>query len=640
MADFLRSRSLGFLRTSHVLIVFMSVAVIAFVGSSFGLQAQSFRWSELEGPYGGMIEAFAESPNGTLYASSNTGIVRSTDGGSTWTERFEESEHITAEVAFDDGIVMAISRDKTWLVRNYKDFGSWFRYEFYYPLDARYAYNAATLDGTFYLGTDNGLALSRDTGQTWEHVAYEGYEFRSICVTDSVFAGVVGLPTVSDTVGLIVRSFDRGSTWESIALVGMVRLPELYVRGDRILVRFPGTEYEVLGLYSWPIDSDTLAPFDTTPHEYGWVVTEILGNGDVAVIDTNPWDFVLYGPNGEVKERHRLPFWISYATTLYCASDGALYAGTMGAGIHRSTDNGQTWKQVGLESAAEVDDLIPAGNGEYLAAVWNRGLYRVSEDGEWSLLGPESGQFRSVAIDSSGGYWGAERSRVRRSTDQGMTWKDVPIDTPHDFEVVAAPNDSTILLGLSGGILRSTDNGATWEQVHSGVQIAFLETAPNGSIFGARGQFVCRSDDGGATWTDLEFLGGSQFPSAESMLATRSGSILVQGFDELQVLRRSSDNGETWVTLEGGCPTWWFDTMIEADDGIYGLSLCGLYRSTDEGESWEFLIEPPEYILQAKLVLRPDGGLYLAAGSKGIFRLDRSSGVLEWKKAERRLDLR
>jgi photosystem II stability/assembly factor-like uncharacterized protein len=117
---------------------------------------------------------------------------------------------------------------------------------------------------------------------------------------------------------------------------------------------------------------------------------------------------------------------------------------------------------------------------------------------------------------------------------------------------------------------------------------------------GCRGSGVWRSDDGGATWRDLDLPA----PDVFSVAVSPPDGAVYAGC-EPSMLFRSDDDGETWRELESlrsipSAPTWSFPPRpwtshvrwiapSPHDPGILlvGIELGGLMRSDDGGESWE-----------------------------------------------------
>ena len=136
--------------------------------------------------------------------------------------------------------------------------------------------------------------------------------------------------------------------------------------------------------------------------------------------------------------------------TLYETTDGVLFAGTEGAGIFRSTDNGNNWTPV------------------------NTGLYDE----------PTGRSLEVTAIAEKGNkiYVGT-REALYISTDIGNTWQYVStIRVPGSISGIVILNDHIYVSTLLKGVWQSKD-GNSWAQINDGLGTTFhgnlLENDPH-----------------------------------------------------------------------------------------------------------------------------------------------------------------
>ena len=228
----------------------------------------------------------------------------------------------------------------------------------------------------------------------------------------------------------------------------------------------------------------------------------------------------------------------------------------------------------------------------------------------------------------SGGLW--------KTTNRGITWKPVFDDQPSYSigTVTLDPNNPEIVWvgtgeNVSGrhvawgdGIYRSTNGGATWQQMglekseHIGKILVdprdsnTVLVAAEGPLWSTGGQRgVYKTKDSGKTWqlvlkidpntgvTDIEFDPSNPdvIYAAAYQRRRHTWSLLAGG--PKSGIYKSSDNGESWQQTKTGLP--------KGDMGKIGLAVTpanpevvyatieandkekGFYRSLDKGESWE-----------------------------------------------------
>jgi photosystem II stability/assembly factor-like uncharacterized protein len=277
----------------------------------------------------------------------------------------------------------------------------------------------------------------------------------------------------------------------------------------------------------------------------------------------------------------------------------------------------------------------------------SRGSVPVTEDllssMEFRSLGPGfvTGRIQDIAIDPNntnvwyvasafGGLW--------KTVNRGITFEPIfdQKGAAHTLGVVVVdPKDSNVVWLGTGenksqrsahfglGVFKSTDAGKTWRMVglehseHIGMitldprNSDVVYVAAQGPLFapgGDRGLF--KTTDGGETWTNLlqisedtgvnEVLLDPADPDvvyASTYQRRRHVGQLVGGGPESGIYK-STDGGATWRQLTNGLPdtdmgriAMAFDTRGDTPTLLALIpaqnDLSGLYRSADQGETWE-----------------------------------------------------
>lgn len=262
---------------------------------------------------------------------------------------------------------------------------------------------------------------------------------------------------------------------------------------------------------------------------------------------------------------------------------------------------------------------------------------------EFRSLGPGfvTGRIADIAIDPNdpdtwyvatafGGLW--------KTVNRGITFEPVFDQDGAAFTtccVVVDPSDSDVVwLGtgenlsqrsahFGSGLFKSTDAGKTWEQValedseHIGMitldprDSDVVYVAAQGPLFAAGGERgLYKTTDGGESWENVleisedtgvnEVVLDPNNPDivfASTYQRRRRVGQLIGGGPESGIYK-STDAGNSWTELTNGLPdTDMGRIALAIDDRVtpYAIlalvpaqeDLSGLYRSTDQGESWE-----------------------------------------------------
>jgi hypothetical protein len=271
----------------------------------------------------------------------------------------------------------------------------------------------------------------------------------------------------------------------------------------------------------------------------------------------------------------------------------AVYCGTFGNGLFRSTDAGASWKPVGegipyREVMSVAASPLERANGE--AVIW---------------AGTEpSALFRS----EDGGQTWQERPNLR-TLPSSSTWSFPPRPWTHHVRWIAPDpvEEERIFVGIElGGVMRSLDGGATWEDrkpnsQHDSHTLATHLAAP-GRVYEAAGGGYAESADGGATWRrddagmQHHYTWGlavdpgdpSTYVVSASHSARHSHNLASA---ETAVYRKS--NGAPWQAITDGLPdpqgtlAIVFATNRTQPGTFYAATNHGLFHSSDAGAHWE-----------------------------------------------------
>ena len=301
----------------------------------------------------------------------------------------------------------------------------------------RAATGVASQPNVFYIGqVDGGVWKSDDFGRTWNPI-FDGQPTQSIgaiVVAPSnpnvVYVGSgEGLHRPDLSVGDgIYRSTDAGRTWEHLGLRDGEQIPALAVDPrdpNRIFAAVLGHPYganEERGIYR---SLDGGATWKKALYK-----DAETGGSDVQIDPGNP--NVVYAS--------------LWQETLGPWEDGNTYDGTKG-GLFKSTDGGETWKQLTKGLPEDVVHIQVA-----LAASDEKRLYAT------------------VATKHEGGYGSGAGLGVYRSDDAGESWYRATEDPRPALKIgggdlpiaMVDPKNADVVYSASIVTERSEDRGRTW----------------------------------------------------------------------------------------------------------------------------------------------------------------------------------
>ncbi len=311
--------------------------------------------------------------------------------------------------------------------------------------------------------------------------------------------------------------------------------------------------------------------------------------------------------------------------------------GTLG-GVFRQTADGGGWDRLarGLPDAIQVQAIaVPPQQPEVVYLGADDGVYRSEDAGAaWQRLGvPRDLQVWSVLVHPANPrvlYAGTSPLGVLCSDDGGDTWRWNRIAAPERVKMsfacrvmrlaVDPAHPEHVYAALEvGGVMRSLDAGETWEDcaaelaafsgrrpdLRSRIQsdndaegmldahALCVSAARPGTVFLAVRMGVFRSDDRGASWSDLEVGRFAPFTYARDIrVSPHDPRVLFACLSpasrsEDGALYRSDDLGMTWTRVDRGIKAQ--ATMMAVGlharepAGICCISRCGQVFSTRDG---------------------------------------------------------
>lgn len=220
----------------------------------------------------------------------------------------------------------------------------------------------------------------------------------------------------------------------------------------------------------------------------------------------------------------------------------------------------------GFDSQGIVAAAVAPTDANVIYAIRSRGFYKSINGGaQWTLPANATfggGQTLVLAVDPLNAqvvYVGTNDTGLFRSADGGATWESRSTGLPpimYKRHLVIDPVNSSVLYlsGAGNGVFKSVDAGLNWAPANQGFTVntdvnrfAIEPGSPN-TVYATSNSGLYRSDDAGATWVrNTAILAGQAstiaidpaMPNVIYALTMLSGNVY-----------RSLDRGATWRSMQ------------------------------------------------------------------------------------------
>jgi photosystem II stability/assembly factor-like uncharacterized protein len=662
----------------------IAVLVLCCLGSTQSASAGVNAWTSI-GPEGGTVKALAIDPASptTLYAgTARGGVFKSTDGGGHWSAtntglgNWSDVSTDLSPTAVNAFVVDPLTPTTLYAGTNAGVFkttdggGSWsaalvVTHVLTLAIDPR-------TPTTLYAGTsDYGVFKSTDGGSSWS-AANAGL----IATSVNALAVDPMTPTTlyaGGTDGGIFKSTNGGGSWSAggglavtgagytdvLALAIDPRSPTTLYASARGCTEFIVDDYQYYcfsyfnvfksadGGGSWTAIGDGLASEAVYALTIDPQSSTTLYAGTAAGVFTSAdggssWSSVNTG----------LTVTSAYALAIDPLTPTTLYAGTADRGVFKTTDGGGSWSaaNTGLSAtyvlALAINLVTPT---TLYATLWTgsgAGVIKSADGGNsWSAIntGLTATHVQALAIDPQTPttlYAGTDRG-VFKTTDGGGSWSSVSNGlggAAVGVLIIDPLTPTTLYAGAYPGVFKTTDGGGSWSAVNTGLTFTNISTlaidplTPT-TLYAGAYPGLFKTTDGGGSWSALNTPSGGYQDVYRLAINPQTPTILYLAtsccYDGTSGggVFKTTDGGGTWSAVNTGLtnkdifalaidpqtPTTLYAVVFHHQ----GILSGGVFKSADAGGSWS-AFNPGLTVLNIRaLAIDPLTPTTLYAGTAG-----------------------
>lgn len=462
----------------------------------------------------------------------------------------------------------------------------------------------------------------------------------------------------------IRRSTDMGDTWATVSdaqfsILGNAGRVELAVTPDfaSVVYAIAGDwDNGLVGFYystssgqdfTWTLaDSSTTSHGQFTPycvglvaHPDNWIDVyggmQVVNHSNVSGV-SGSWNNI--GSGNIHVDIHDMAV---TSNALYVANDGGLY---------KTTNDGVTWTDLSPGLAiTEVYRIAgtPDDSGLYYCGTQDNGSLKSDNSNNFvTATGGDGMTCRIDYTDSDIVYTSSQNGNFNKSTDGGSSFSGLSV--PGDGSawitpMIMDPSDPDILFFGKDSVYRSDDGGNNFVYLGmpSGGNINVLAqgtdnrnrlyASDEGEIYRTNGALT---NSGPASWTQIDNGVPNLFVSGMAVDPDNANRLWValSGYTDGEKVYFTADGGASWVNISGGLPNIPMNCIVHhdiADDGLYIGTDIGVFYLDDSLGDWIYFSHSmPAANVNDFYIHEGDGIITAGTFGRGLWKSSLYTGCL------------
>ncbi|HEV2302063.1 MAG TPA: hypothetical protein VGR91_10885 [Stellaceae bacterium] len=517
----------------------------------------------------------------TLLVTADSGVYRSTDSGASWSN--------------------VLSGTATDAVRN--------------PSAPATVYAAL---GNIFGDPSNGVYKSADGGQTWTQLggglptSNVGRINLAIAASApaTLYAAVQDTSNFGDLLG-IWKSINGGTSWTQLSASG-------------------ATCNEGFGGQCWYDMHIEVDPTNANAVYFGGEDLFRSTDGGSTFTDLGGYNSTQNG-DGIHPDQHILTFDPGNASVLYIGNDGGVFKSPDGGSTWSSLNQNLTLTQFGPGLSATPD------SAKVLGGTQDNGTDLYTGSIGWTQVQGGDGGFTAIDFNTPTTFY-QEFTRVspQVSFDGGASWNDISAGISANSSLfytpfVMSPSSSHTLYLGTNFLNRTTNQGSSWSALTqtpdaSNISaIAEAKSNPQIIYYGTDSAAIEVSTNGGGSWTPINSGLPNLFVTHIAVNPTNPENAFVtfQGFGSGHVWE-TTNGGTGWANVSGNLPDIGVNVILLDPNApttnlLVGTDL-GVFRTTDGGASWSpYQDGLPNVVVEDLVFNSTTGALFAATHGRGVW---------------------